>query len=182
MNQKDIKANLIKARFIVIGLILIAIPHLLEHFKFMLNLFEKHNFWSGLATGVFIGVKIIGLCLFAYGVAFYVNKQENISRNKKSKENTMKEKIVEILKGLDIAELNTIEELCELPGAYVNMESELPNGRVGKVLDDEKIYLCCQVPIDDETCYGVAADEERIVIYRYKNDDSESKIIRIIAL
>lgn len=94
----------------------------------------------------------------------------------------MKEKIMEILRGLDIVELKAVEELCELPGAYVNMESELPDGRVGKVLNDEKTYLCCQVPIDSETCYGVAADEERIVIYRYKNDDSESKIIRIITL
>lgn len=182
MNQKDIKDNLIKARFIVIGLILIGIPHSLEQFKFMLNLFEKHNFWSGLATGVFIGVKIIGLCLFAYGIAFYVKKQENISRNKKSQEDTMKEKIVEILRGLDILELNAAKEWCELPGAYVNMESELPDGTVGKILDDEKTYLCCQVPIDSETCYGVAADESRIVIYRYKNDDSESKIVRIVSI
>lgn len=180
--KQDIKENLIKARFIVIGLLLIGIPHSLEQVKFILNLFEKHNFWSGFATGVFIGIKIIGLCLFAYGIAFYVKKQENFLSKKKSQENAMKEKIVEILKGLNISELNTAKEWCELSGAYINMESELPDGTVGKVLDDKKTYLCCQVPIDSETCYGVAADEERIVIYRYKNDDSESKIIRIVAI
>lgn len=94
----------------------------------------------------------------------------------------MKEKVMEILRGLGIPELNDAKEWCELSGAYVNMESELPDGTIGKVLDDEKNYLCCQVPIDSETCYGVAADEERIVIYRYKNDDSESKIIRIVTV
>lgn len=58
--KQDIKENLIKARFIIIGLILIGIPHSLEQFKFMVDLFEKHNFWSVFATGVFIGVKMIG--------------------------------------------------------------------------------------------------------------------------
>lgn len=94
----------------------------------------------------------------------------------------MKEKIIKILKGLDIPELQTLEELCELPGAYVNMESELPDGSTGKLLDDSKTYLCCQAPINETECYGVAADEKQIVIYRYKNDDSESKVIRIVSL
>lgn len=94
----------------------------------------------------------------------------------------MKEKVIEILKGLGIPEFQTLEELCELPGAYVNMESELPDGSTGKLLDDSKTYLCCQVPISETECYGVASDDNQIVIYRYKNDDSESKVIQIIAL
>ncbi len=94
----------------------------------------------------------------------------------------MKEKVIGILKGLGIPEFQTLEELCELPGAYVNMESELPDGSTGKLLDDSKTYLCCQIPINETECYGVAADEKQIVIYRYKNDDSESKVIQIIAL
>lgn len=94
----------------------------------------------------------------------------------------MKETIIEKLKQLEIPELEKDLEICELPGAYVNMESELPDGTVGKLLDDTKMYLCCQAPINEEECYGVAADEERIVVYRYKNDDSESKVIKIITL
>lgn len=94
----------------------------------------------------------------------------------------MKEKVMEILRGLDIPEFKTLEDLCELPGAYVNMESELPDGTTGKLLDDSKTYLCCQVPINETECYGVASDEKQIVIYRYKNDDSESRVVKIIAL
>lgn len=94
----------------------------------------------------------------------------------------MKEKVIEILKGLDIPEFKALEDLCELPGAYVNMESELPDGIAGKLLDDSKTYLCCQVPINETECYGVASDEKQVVIYRYKCNDSESKVIRIIAL
>lgn len=94
----------------------------------------------------------------------------------------MREKVIEVLKGLGIPEFQTLEELCELPGAYVNMESELPDGTTGKLLDDSKTYLCCQVPINETECYGVASDDKRIVIYRYKNDDSESKVVQVIAL
>lgn len=94
----------------------------------------------------------------------------------------MKEKVIEILKGLGIPEFQTLEELCELPGAYVNMESELPDGSIGKLLDDSKTYLCCQVPTSEDECYGVASDDKQIVIYRYKNDDSESKVVQVIDL
>lgn len=94
----------------------------------------------------------------------------------------MKEQIINILQGLDIPEFETLEDMCELPGAYVNMESELPDGTIGKLLDDNKTYLCCQVPINETDCYGVASDEKQIVIYRYKNDDSESWVVKIVTL
>lgn len=94
----------------------------------------------------------------------------------------MKEKLVNILNKTNIPELQNVEEVCALPGAYVNMESTLPDGTVGKILDDKKTYTCCQIPINEEECYGVAADEERVIIYRYKNDDSASTVIQIIEL
>ena len=94
----------------------------------------------------------------------------------------MKEKVIQILRGLDIPEFKALEDMCELPGAYVNMESVLPDGSTGKLLDDSKTYLCCQVPINETECYGVASDEKQIVIYRYKNDDSESRVVALIAL
>lgn len=96
----------------------------------------------------------------------------------------MNERVKKILRGLDIPEFKTLapENMCELPGAYVNMESELPDRTIGKLLDDSKIYLCCQVPINETECYGVASDEVQIVIYRYKNDNSESKVVKIITL
>ena len=101
---------------------------------------------------------------------------------KRWKNEILQDKVIKKLEELEIPEFKDIKEMCELPGAYVNMESELPNGEKKKVLQDDAMYLCCQAPINDLECYGVAANEERIVIYRYKNDDSESKIIQIIEL
>lgn len=94
----------------------------------------------------------------------------------------MKERVIKILKSLEIKELRDVEELWELPGAYVNMESKLLDGSQGKVLEDDKMYLCCQVEINEEECYGVAADESKIVIYRYKNEGEDSIIVKIIEL
>ncbi len=94
----------------------------------------------------------------------------------------MKERIIKIVRGLGIEELKEVTELWELPGAYVNMESSLLDGEKKKVLDDNKMYLCCQVEINEEECYGVAADEERIVVYRYKNEGEESSIVKIVEL
>lgn len=94
----------------------------------------------------------------------------------------MKEQVLEVLKGLGIPELATVEELCEFPGAYVNMESKLPDGTIGKILEDEQKYWCCQVAINDEECYGVAADQNRVVVYRYRNDDTASEVIRMVDL
>lgn len=94
----------------------------------------------------------------------------------------MKERVIKVLKSLDIKELREIDELWELPGSYVNMESKLLDGSMGKVLDDEKIYLCCQIEINEEECYGVAADESKIVIYRYKNEGEDSVIVKILEL
>ena len=65
----------------------------------------------------------------------------------------------------------------------VCLHGERAAGRsTGKLLDDSKTYLCCQVPINETECYGVAFDERQIVIYRYKNDDSKSKVVQVIAL
>ena len=53
--------------------------------------------------------------------------------------------IMEEFNALGIAETLPITDLCQLNGAYVNLEYELPNGETIKLLDDSKIYPGCQV-------------------------------------
>lgn len=100
--------------------------------------------------------------------------------NKLEEKNKIKDKVIGLLKELDISELKNVDDMYELEGAYVNIESELPDGSRGKILDNLKTYLCCQIAINDTECYGVVSDEEIIVIYKYKNDESESKIVKIV--
>lgn len=61
------------ARYIIGGLILPTIPQALEQTTFITNLAEG-TFQAGFAKGIFIGLRIIGVCIFAYGIAYYAGK------------------------------------------------------------------------------------------------------------
>lgn len=73
MKWPEIKRIVMKARYIIGGLILERIPQELEQNRFILSL-EDQTFGQGLATGIFLGMRIIGVCLFAYGIAYYAEK------------------------------------------------------------------------------------------------------------
>lgn len=75
-----------------------------------------------------------------------------------------------------------LEPVLVIAVGWPNETNEMPDGTTGKLLEDSKTYLCCQVPISENECYGVASDDKQIVIYRHKNDDSESKVVQVIAL
>ncbi len=90
----------------------------------------------------------------------------------------MKEKIISRIRTLGIKELTNVEHLDELNGDYINLESILPNGKTGKILDDHKKYLATQVEIPgSEKCYGIAADESMIAVYRYGCAGKDSELI-----
>lgn len=95
----------------------------------------------------------------------------------------MDEKIISRLKALGIPELENINSLNELNGDYINLESLLPNGKTGEILEDNKKYLATQVEIpNSEECYGIAADETMIAVLRYGCEGKDSKLIAWIRL
>lgn len=95
----------------------------------------------------------------------------------------MKENIIDRIKTLGIPELASVEHLEELGGDYINLESVLPNGSVGKILDDNKKYWATQVEISgSEKCYGIAADEGMIAVYRYGCAGSDSELVAWVSL
>lgn len=95
----------------------------------------------------------------------------------------MTERIISRLKTLGIPELEKITSLNELNGGYINLESLLPNGKTGKILDDDKKYFAAQVCIpDNEKCYGIAANEAMIAVYRYGSGGRDSELIAWIKL
>ncbi len=90
----------------------------------------------------------------------------------------IEERIISRLKTLGIPELEAIDCLNELRGDYINLESLLPNGETGKILDDNKTYLATQVEIpDNEKCYGIAADDRMIAVFRYGCQGKDSELI-----
>lgn len=91
-------------------------------------------------------------------------------------EQCKKWKIIAELTEINIPELKSIEDLNILKGDYINLECQLPNGEKRKILDDNRQYYCTEVSINcSEKCYGVAADEGQIAIFKYgcKGVDAE---------
>ena len=90
----------------------------------------------------------------------------------------MQQKIIQRLHQLGITELKGVTALNELKGSYVNLEALLPNGERRKILDDDRTYLGCQVEIaGSNKCYGVAADETMIAVFRYGCEGRDSELM-----
>lgn len=92
----------------------------------------------------------------------------------------MKEKLLAKIKALGIKEFESLTSLNLLDGSYLNLEVELPNGIQTKLLDDNKKYYANQIDIaGSDKCYGVAADENFIVVYRYGCEGKDAELIQI---
>ncbi|MBN2083422.1 hypothetical protein JW859_14600 [bacterium] len=95
----------------------------------------------------------------------------------------MQKKIIQRLQTLGIEELTGVSELNVLQGSYVNLEALLPNGDRQKILRDDKTYLGCQVEIENSAkCYGIAADENQIAVFRYGCGGSEAELVHWLTI
>ena len=84
--------------------------------------------------------------------------------------------LLEKIKNSGIKDLEKINTLNLLDGSYLNLECRLPNGKTGKILDDNKKYYANQIDIEgSDKCFGVAADDNMISVFRYgcNGDDAE---------
>ena len=81
---------------------------------------------------------------------------------------TYKRRLIKEFNALGISDMPTITTLCQLSGAYVNLEYTLPNGEKIKLLDDTKIYLGYQVEkANSDRCYGLVADNNHLLVCEY---------------
>ena len=86
--------------------------------------------------------------------------------------------VIARLHTLGIPELAHVDQLHVMQGDYINLECRLPNGQVGKLLDDQQQYLATQVEIEgDERCYGVAADAAQIAVYCYGCEGADAELV-----
>lgn len=90
----------------------------------------------------------------------------------------MEQKLLELIKDLGINEFSNFNSLNQMDGSYLNLECKLPNGKASKILDDNKKYYANQINIDGtDKCYGVAADEEFIAVFKYGCDGADAELI-----
>lgn len=89
-----------------------------------------------------------------------------------------KNRLIEEFQALGIPDMPAITTLCQLSGAYINMEYTLPNGQKIKLLDDTKIYLGYQLEkAGSDRCYGLAADDSHLLVCEYGCNGAEPEII-----
>lgn len=89
-----------------------------------------------------------------------------------------KNRLIEEFNALGISDMPTITTLCQLSGAYVNLEYTLPNGEKIKLLDDTNIYLGYQVEKENsERCYGLVADNNYLLVCEYGCNGAEAEIV-----
>lgn len=92
----------------------------------------------------------------------------------------MKERLLTEIKKLGIRGFDKLNTLNLLDGSYLNLEVELPNGVRVKLLDDSKKYYANQIDVEgSEKCYGVAADENYIVVYKYGCEGADAELVQI---
>ena len=90
----------------------------------------------------------------------------------------MEKKLLEIIKNLGIEEFKNFNSLNLLNGSYLNLECTLPNGKKGKILDDNKKYYANQADIKgSDRCYGVAADESFIAVFTYGCNGADAQLV-----
>lgn len=76
------------------------------------------------------------------------------------------------IKNLHISDLNLLN------GYFINLEFTLPNGQSVKLLEDNNIYLGNQVVIEGtKRCYGLAADDNYLLVCEYGCGGSNPQII-----
>ena len=79
---------------------------------------------------------------------------------------------------LAAADLPPVTGLCELAGAYVDLEYTLPGGRKARFLDPRNVYLGAQVELPTPgLCLGVVADAAFVLICSYRENGAEPELI-----
>ena len=90
----------------------------------------------------------------------------------------LKEKLIEEFNRLQIEGMAKVTSLNELKGDYINLTYHPPSGQAVKLLDGNKIYYANELckPGSDR-CYGLAADEQYLLVCEYGNGGSDAEIV-----
>ncbi len=89
-----------------------------------------------------------------------------------------KKRLINEFNALKIADMPPVTTLCQLSGAYVNLEYTLPNGKKIKLLDETKIYLGYQLEkFNSDRCYGLVADDNYLLVCEYGCNGADPEIV-----
>lgn len=90
-----------------------------------------------------------------------------------------KNKIIEEINDLNVDGMEKVTTLFPLAGEFVNLEYSLPSGENIKFLKNDKMYLGAEVKnlYDENSCFGVIARENFILVCSYGKDGIDPEIV-----
>lgn len=90
----------------------------------------------------------------------------------------LKKQLISEFNALGIKDMAEVTDLNQLKGSFINLTYALPNEQTVKLLSDEKIYLGNQIcKKGNDRCYGLAADEDYLLVCEYGDGGSDAEII-----
>ena len=90
----------------------------------------------------------------------------------------LKEQLIAAFNALGVEDMAEVTDLNALQGSYINLTYTLPSGRSAQFWEDDRIYLGNQICKKNSTrCYGLAADENYLLVCEYGDGGSEAEII-----
>lgn len=90
----------------------------------------------------------------------------------------LKKEIIAEINALGIEDMPEVTDLDALKGSYVNVEYPLPNGQKVKFWEDDRIILGNQLEKrNSDRCYGIAVDENYLLICEYGEGGSDAEIV-----
>ena len=89
----------------------------------------------------------------------------------------LKAPIIAEFNALGIPGLPEVKDLNALPGAYINLAYPMPGGQAAKMLEDGKVYLGNQLEAGGDRCYGLAADQDILLVCTYGEGGSDPELI-----
>ena len=88
------------------------------------------------------------------------------------------QKLIDAFNSLNIDGMPELKKLYGHKGDFVNLECELPNGKIGKILDDNKMYYVAELPKENsERCFGLVTDKKQLAVFEYSESGKDSQLI-----
>lgn len=89
-----------------------------------------------------------------------------------------KEALIRAFNELKIPDMETVSQLYELKGSFVNLEYTLPSGQKVKLWDDGKIYYGAELcKKGSDRCYGLTAGDGYLLVCEYGDKGSDAEIV-----
>lgn len=86
--------------------------------------------------------------------------------------------LIDAFNSLGITDMPELTKLYGHKGEFVNIECRLPNGKMDKILDNNKMYYTAELPKQNsERCFGLVTDKTQLAVFEYSAGGENAELI-----